>query len=183
MTSTVIYAEDGTVTGVRHAWEFDDMFSTFAVQGLESKQKGVFTREELQPLAEVNVTSLKEYDYFSHAKANGQKTGFSDPVDYHLELKDSILTLHFTLPLKAPIKAKSLELEVYDPSYFIDFSFAEKNAVALKGAPPACKGDLIKPQAMPVETQQRLSQVGPSERIPENLFGSQFVTKIVVKCP
>jgi hypothetical protein len=36
---------------------------------------------------------------------------------------------------------------------------------------------------MPVETQQRLSQVGPSERIPENLFGSQFVTKIVVKCP
>ena len=74
MTSTVLYAPDGTVTGVRHAWTFDDMFSTFATQGLESKQKGVFTREELQPLAEVNVTSLKEYDYFSYAKANGKKT-------------------------------------------------------------------------------------------------------------
>ena len=183
MTSTVIYAADGTVTGVRHAWAFDDMFSTFAVQGLESKQKGVFTREELQPLAEVNVTSLKEYDYFSSAKTNGQKAQFSDPVDYHLELKDAILTLHFTLPLKTPVQAKSLELEVYDPSYFIDFSFAEKDPVALKGAPAACKGDLVKPQAMPAETQQRLSQVGPSERIPENLFGSQFVTKIVVKCP
>ena len=74
MTSTVLYAPDGTVTGVRHAWTFDDMFSTFATQGLESKQKGVFTREELQPLAEVNVTSLKEYEYFSYAKANGKKT-------------------------------------------------------------------------------------------------------------
>lgn len=183
MTSTVIYAEDGTVTGVRHAWAFDDMFSTFAVQGLEAKQKGVFTREELQPLAEVNVTSLKEYDYFSFARANGQKTQFSDPVDYHLELKDKILILHFTLPLKTPVKAKNLELEVYDPSYFIDFSFEEKGAVALKGAPAACKGSLVKPVEMPTETQQRLSQVSPSDKIPENLFGPQFVTKIVVKCP
>ena len=72
-------------TGVRHAWTFDDMFSTFATQGLESKQKGVFTREELQPLAEVNVTSLKEYDFFTYAKANGKKTAFIDPTDYHLE--------------------------------------------------------------------------------------------------
>ena len=107
MTSTVIYAADGTVTGVRHAWTFDDMFSTFAVQGLESKKKGVFTREELQPLAEVNVTSLKEYDYFSYAKANGKKTPFSDPVDYHLELKNELLTLHFTLPLKTPTKGRA----------------------------------------------------------------------------
>jgi ABC-type uncharacterized transport system substrate-binding protein len=183
MTSTVIYAEDGTVTGVRHAWSFDDMFSTFAVQGLETKEKGVFTREELQPLAEVNVTSLKEYDYFSYAKVDGKKTQFSDPVDYHLELKDKLLVLHFTLPLKAPAKAKSLELEVYDPSYFIDFSFEEKDAVALKGAPATCKGNLVKPVQMPVETQQRLSQVGPSEQIPAELFGPQFVAKIVVKCP
>src|SRR6185503_12785932 len=30
MKSTVVYAPDGTVVGVRHAWTFDDMFSTFA---------------------------------------------------------------------------------------------------------------------------------------------------------
>lgn len=33
-----------------------------ATQGLESKQSGAFTREELAPLAKVNVTSLKEHD-------------------------------------------------------------------------------------------------------------------------
>jgi hypothetical protein len=38
------------------------MFSTFAIQGLESKEKGKFTREELAPLAKVNVESLKEYE-------------------------------------------------------------------------------------------------------------------------
>ncbi len=73
MTSEVVYAPDGTIVGVRQAWTFDDMFSTFATQGLESKQKGVFTREELQPLAKVNVESLKEYDYFTYAKAERQE--------------------------------------------------------------------------------------------------------------
>ena len=65
MKSEVVYGADGTATGVRHAWTFDDMFSTFATQGLASKEKGKFTREELAPLAEVNVTSLKEFDYFT----------------------------------------------------------------------------------------------------------------------
>jgi ABC-type uncharacterized transport system substrate-binding protein len=54
--SEVIYAANWSVTGVRYAWTFDNMFSTFAVQGIEPKHKGVFTREELAPLAQVNVT-------------------------------------------------------------------------------------------------------------------------------
>src|SRR5512145_2233873 len=71
--SELVYPPDGSVTGVRHAWTFDDMFSAFATQGLEAKSKGEFTREELAPLAEVNVSSLKEYDFFTHANANGKK--------------------------------------------------------------------------------------------------------------
>src|SRR5689334_15136895 len=94
MKSELIYGTDGAVTGVRHAWTFDDMFSTFATQGLETKQKGVFTREELAPLAEVNVSSLKEYDFFTKARANGKQVKFADPQDYWLEFKDSMLTLH-----------------------------------------------------------------------------------------
>src|SRR5262245_50043415 len=183
MTSTVIYAADGSVTGVRHAWTFDDMFSTFATQGLESKQKGVFTREELQPLAEVNVTSLKEYDYFNYAKTNGKKAQFNDPVDYYLEHKDSLLTLYFTLPLKTPVKAQTIELEVFDPAYFVDFSLADKNPVTLKDAPAGCKLSLGKPQEMSKEMAQRLSQIGPNEQIPENTYGAQFANRISVKCP
>jgi ABC-type uncharacterized transport system substrate-binding protein len=74
MSNELIYAADGSVTGVRYAWTFDDAFSVYALQGLPSKKRGVFTREELAPLAEVNVTSLKEYDYFTFAKADGEKS-------------------------------------------------------------------------------------------------------------
>ena len=43
--SEVVYAPDGTITGVRHAWTFDDMFSTYALQGIETKTKGTYSRE------------------------------------------------------------------------------------------------------------------------------------------
>ena len=40
MKSEVVYAPDGAATGVRHAWTFDDMFSTFATQGLAEQGEG-----------------------------------------------------------------------------------------------------------------------------------------------
>src|SRR5438132_1834522 len=117
--SELVYATDGTITGVRHAWTFDDMFSTYALQGIETKTKGVYSREQLAPLAQVNIESLKEFAYFTFAKADGKKEKFQEPIDYYLEYKDTALTLHFTLPLKAAVKPKQLALEVFDPSYFI----------------------------------------------------------------
>ena len=80
MQTELVYAPDGSITGIRHAWSFDDMFSTFAIQGLESKEKGKFTREELAPLAKVNVDSLKEFDYFTYATADGTKVALTDPT-------------------------------------------------------------------------------------------------------
>jgi ABC-type uncharacterized transport system substrate-binding protein len=124
-TSELIYAPDGSISGVRHAWTFDDMFATYALQGLETKTKGVYSREELAPLAQTNVESLKEYGFFTFARADGKKEKFQEPVDYYLEYKDAALTLHFTLPLKTPVKSKELAVEVFDPSFFIDFGLAK----------------------------------------------------------
>ena len=143
--SELVYAPDGTLTGVRHAWTFDEMFSTFATQGIETKKKGEFTREELKPLAEVNVTSLKEYGYFTYLKVSGKKMPLVDPVDYFLEFKDSALTLHFMLPLKDALKAPGFDVEIFDPDYFVDFTLAEKDPVALVSAPEQCKLTVARP--------------------------------------
>ena len=184
--SELVYAADGTVTGVRHAWTFDDMFSAFALQGIESKKKGEFTREELAPLAEVNVTSLKEYDFFTYAKANGKKVEFEEPpAGYYLDFdpKDTVLTLHFTLPLKAPVKAKDLSLEVYDREFFVDFSFAEKDPVKLVGAPTHCKLSVGRPQEMNAALTRQLSQLAADQRDPSLTIGAEYANKIFVKCP
>ncbi len=184
--SELVYAPDGAITGVRHAWTFDDMFSTFAIQGIESKKKDQFTREELAPLAQVNVDSLKEYDFFTYAKANGKTIELNEPAaGYYLEFdpKDTVLTLYFTLPLKAPVKAKEFTVEVYDREFFVDFSFAEKNPAKLVGAPAHCKLSVINPEQMNADLSARLSSLAADQRDPTLTIGSEFANKIVVKCP
>jgi ABC-type uncharacterized transport system substrate-binding protein len=184
--SELLYAPDGTLKGVRHAWTFDDMFSTFATQGLEAKKKGEFTREELAPLAKVNVESLKEYDFFTYATESGKKIEFNEPLEgYYLvfDPKQTELTLHFELPLKAPVKTKNVNIEVYDREYFVDFSLAEKEPIRLAGAPAQCKLSVGKPQEMGAALSQRLSQLGPDQRDPSLTIGSEFANKIIVTCP
>jgi ABC-type uncharacterized transport system substrate-binding protein len=185
MKSELVYAPDGSATGVRHHWTFDDLFSAYATQGLDAKKKGEFTREELAPLAQVNVESLKDFDYFTFAKANGDKTEFKDPIDYYLgfNAKDTVLTLHFTLPFKTPVMAKDLDVEVYDPSYFVDFSFVEKDAAALVGAPAACKLTVRRPAEMDAAMASRLGQLPADVQLdPSQYLSNQFANKLSVKC-
>jgi ABC-type uncharacterized transport system substrate-binding protein len=184
MKSELLYAPDGTVKGVRHAWTFDDMFSAFATQGIESKKRGVFSREELAPLAKTNVESLRDFEYFTAAKIDGKRVDFLDPPnDYYLEYKDEVLTLYFVLPFKAPVKAQTLAIEVYDPSYFVDFSFAEKDAVSMVAAPAACKALVVRPEQMDAAMQQKLFQMSPDEKLdPSQQLGAQFANRIIVKC-
>jgi ABC-type uncharacterized transport system substrate-binding protein len=181
--SEVVYGAGGTVTAVRHHWTFDEMFSTFATQGLDTDKDGKLSREELKGLAEVNVTSLKEFEYFTFAKGDGKKTTtFNDAADYWLEHQDRVLTLHFTLPLKTPIKAKTLQVEIYDGTYFVDFSLAKSEAAKLVDAPAQCKLATAGPNTAATPNQ------APNEAFFNSLdsssnWGARFATKIVVTCP
>jgi ABC-type uncharacterized transport system substrate-binding protein len=178
--SELIYNTDGAITGIRHTWRFDDMFSTYALQDIQPKTKGVYTREELAPLAQVNVDSLKEFDFFTFAKTarTEPKQEFLDPTDYFLEYKDGSLVLNFTLQLKQPLKTKQLAMEIYDPSYFVAFDLAA-DPVRLTGAPADCKTNVQKPG--------KPSQAPLSEKNFENganaNYGALFTNRISVDCP
>lgn len=183
MHTELVYASDGKITGIRHAWSFDDMFSTFATQGLESKEKGKFTREELAPLAKVNVESLKEFDYFTFATADGKKADLAQPAPgYWLDYADEVLTLNFTLPFKTPVRAKELKIEIYDPTIFVDFSFAKERPAQLVGA-PKCKLDVVLPREMTFAEGKRLSEIPADQPNTTMAWGAQFASKLLVHCP
>jgi len=179
--SKLLYAPDGSITGVRHAWTFDDMFSTYALQGIESKTKGVYSHDELAALAQTNVESLKEFAYFTFAKADGKKQKFLEPIDYFLDYRDGLLTLHFTLPLKTPVKSRELALEVFDPTFFVDFKYAEKDPVTLVGAPAGCQTSFQRPNDGAASAQTLGEQNFMSGE--NSNFGAMFANKIAVACP
>jgi ABC-type uncharacterized transport system substrate-binding protein len=187
MTEELVYAPDGSITGVRHIWTFDDMFSAFATQGIDGKTKGTWTREELAPLAKVNVESLKDYGYFTYAKADGkrQKDAFLEPVDYFLDYdpKEAVLTLHFTLPFKTPVKAKTLELEIYDPEFFIDFGLANDHPVKLVSAPAQCTMSYQKPQDDNFASSTLRLDPNFATSEANRGTGASFSNRISVKCP
>ena len=181
--SVVLYDGKGQVTGVRHAWTFDEMFSAFAVQGLDTDNDKIYSRAELASLAEVNVTSLKEFDYFTFGKVDGKAAMFNDPIDYFLDHANGALTLTFTLPLKTPARAKIFDIDVYDATFFVSFELAKADAAAMQGNPAGCQVSTKGPK--PVD-DQKLSRLGEdffSSLAPTSDFGAQFANKIAVKCP
>ena len=180
----VLFAADGKVSGIRAAWTFDDMYSSFLVQGIGSPGD-ILTEEQLAPLAKTNVESLAEFGYFTVAKAHGKALEFAEPIDYKLhEGADKLITLSFTLPLKRTVAAApAFTLSVYDPTYFVSFELADKDPVALVSAPSGCSASVSKPQALDVADNQKLSEAYFSNMSPGTDFGIKLASRAIVACP
>ena len=180
----LLFAPDGTITGIRAAWTFDDMYSSFVTQGLGEPGK-ILTSEQLAPLAKTNVESLAEFGYFTIGKASGKAVEFGPPTDYSLdENADKLVTLHFTLPLKpSATAARAFTLQVYDPTYFVSFDFDNKDPVALRDAPAGCTANVVKPRPLDAGDNQKLSEAFFSNMSPGMDFGIKLASRAVVACP
>ncbi|MEC9368947.1 MAG: DUF1007 family protein [Pseudomonadota bacterium] len=137
----LVPGKDGKIVAMRNRWTFDEMFSSYAVLGLDTNEDGTYDRKELAELAQVNVSSLKEFDFFTFIRLGEGYAQIKPAEDYWLEYVDSKLVLNFSLPLAEPIDARSkpMVFDIYDPTNFVSFAYGGKDAVTLgKGAPKGC---------------------------------------------
>lgn len=172
------------ITGFRHTWTFDEFYASFAVQGLDKDGDGKYSREELKPLADVNVQSLKEFDFFTHAKVSENGLASKEPVDYWLEYKDSLLTLHFTLPLEKPVPSGqmgSFSFSIYDPAFYVAFSFADEAPVKLaSSAPLPCQPKVGKRDSERAEVT--LGETLGEAFDPSADIGEQYAQTVTLTC-
>ena len=130
--SEIVFGPDKKIVGIRHAWTFDEFYTAMAVQGLDTDKDGTYSKEELQPLAKVNVESLTEFAYFTFvSQGDDQKPlPLKPPVDYWLDYDKSVVTLHFTLPLETPldVSAKQVTVDVFDQVLFRGVRFCQGGA-------------------------------------------------------
>ncbi len=182
--SEVVFAPNGKIIGVRHAWEFDEMYSAFAVQGLGKDGKPP-TREELAPLAKTNVESLAEFEFFTFARQGGAKLKFLEPTEVTLESNEKkIVTLRFLLPLETPVAArKPFSFQVYDPTYFVSFGFEKQNPVTLAKAPSGCSVSAMEPKPLVADESKKLSEAFFQNFSPGADFGVKLATRVIVACP
>jgi ABC-type uncharacterized transport system substrate-binding protein len=184
--SEIILDANKQVTGVRQAWTFDEMYSAMAVQGLDTSGDGTYSEAELKPLTDVNINSLKEFDYFTFVHVGeADALPLKPPENASLDYDKSVLTLRFTLPLDKPLTANSQEVQVdvYDPSFFVAFGFANESPVTLSGpAVKGCTAEVKKPDPEAEEDAKALSEAFFSQLGPNSNFGSQFAQTVTVKC-
>ncbi len=174
------------LTGIRHAWTFDEFYTAMAVQGLDKDGDGTFSAQELKPLAQVNVESLKDFDYFTFVHVGeADNLPLKAPEDYSLDYDKGLLTLHFTLPLEKPLDlaGQDVQVDVYDPSFFVAFGFAKEAPVKLSGsAVKGCSAEIEKPDPETEEDAKALSEAFFSQLGPNSNFGSQFAQTVMLKC-
>lgn len=184
MKSEVLFDKAGKVTGIRHHWTFDDMYSAFVTTGIGVSGTPA-TAEELAPVAKVNVESLSEFEYFTFAKDARGKVEFANPIDYSMtESSDMLATLHFTLPLKIPASAaKVFSFQVYDPTFFVAFEFAKTDNVTLVGAPNGCSVNDFKPPPLSNAESLKLNAAAAENFALDTTFVVRLSDRAVIACP
>ena len=73
-------------------------------------------------------------------------------------------------------------LEVFDPAFFIDFKFVDKDPVQLVGAPANCKMAFQRPDDGSASAQKLNEQTFMNGGDNSN-YGAMFANKITVDCP
>ncbi|MBI1386252.1 MAG: DUF1007 family protein [Rhizobiales bacterium] len=183
--SEVMRDDAGTFTGLRHRWSFDELYTSFAIAGLDADGDGTYTREELHELSKINVDALLGFNYFTFARAGTLDLELTTPTEYHSELQGERLVLIFDLPFKAPVEVapEAFAYQVYDPTYYISFELAEASGVLMSAADPGkCAPTVAEPAD---DTETTLSSLGESdyaELSSSGGFGSRYVPTVHVRC-
>ena len=183
----IVFDSQGRMTAVRNIWRFDPAFSAFASQGLDKNRDGKLSNAELAPLAKTNVESLNYYGFFTRLSVGGRALKLKFPDRYFLHATRHQLTLYYELPLETPARAgPKTVLEIYDPEYFVAFTFVKKDPITLEHAPAGCKAQYHPPHPLDASVMMRLSEIPASQHdLPPALrdAAAGLANLITVECP
>ena len=183
----ILFDAQGRMTHVRNVWRFDRAFSVYASQGLDKDGDGKLSEQELAPLAKTNVNSLKEYAFFTYLTIGKQRIKLAFPDQYFLRVYDGRLTLFFQLPLITPtLPGPDTTLEIYDPEYFVAFTFGKKDPITLYQAPQGCTAQIHPPRQLDAGIIAKLAAIPAEEHdLPPELRDAAvgIANVITLKCP
>jgi len=183
---TIIFDDAGHVAGLRNDWTFDQAFSAWVIQGLDTNGDRVTSQDELQPLADDNASGLGEFGYYTFAGSGDALMQFTPVGDQKMVYDNERVTLTYSLRADEPrAVGTAFELGIYDPEYYVAIGFADASDIVLENAPPACGVTLEPPREMSEELQSRLYALGSDvTELPPDLAAAMRGTQglIVVTC-
>lgn len=188
MQTSVAFNDAGLVMGVDVEWTFDDAYAQVALEGMDKNEDGVYSADELEPLTRENLEALKDYNYFTFMKVDGEKQTAASVINAGQIYSNNQLTLHFTVPLQAPVDPRQHEftVKVYDPEFYIAFDYVTDDPADAAGPMPAGCAIDIKPIPTTAELEQTKSMLATKGKDwkPDDAddFGGMFAQPVSVVC-
>ena len=183
MRSALLFNGVGQITGLRLYWVFDEFYTVFALDGLKEDEDGKPAPDSLRELAELNITNLADYDYFTKLTLEGERLAFGTVTEYESFVWDDRLVLVFTVPLARPVNPQDARLAyaVFDPTYYIEILHVKEDPMLLEGSvPEGCTTELIKPNP-DFETVSLAASLDRTESAGDGL-GVHFAERVILRC-
>lgn len=182
---------EGQVTGVTQTWVFDEMFSSYAKQGLALTESGAPEPAELEQIGRTWIEALADpmSHYFTTIRWRDQEllTASAQRVKVNWESATEQMSLQFELPLVQALSLKGhpLTVAVADPTFYVAYSFDGPDAVTLPAAPATCRAKYEPPRQLDRQTAQRLAAI-PADvmQLPDDLMAitETLQHRVVVTC-
>jgi len=164
-------------------WTMDEMTSADLLYDAGDARPGDEIWKKLA--AEVMANVLGQH-YFTEFWHNGQKVKFLNrPTEYGMSREDHQAVLTFVLPLAQPqpLAGQTYTFSTFDPSYYVDMSYAEDGDVTLPAAlQKKCSLAVHTPEPSE-ETLNFAISLDKDDAPPEDMdLGKQFAQQVTLQC-
>ncbi|MEQ4617759.1 MAG: DUF1007 family protein [Corticimicrobacter sp.] len=181
------FDEQGRLAALEEHWDFDEMFSSYALMGVTKQKGGGYADKTLQEMVGPWMEALGDpiSHYFTRVSLMDRELPTVAPTEYsgRWVADSSQLGLTFTLPLVQPLAlapGQTLEVSIQDPTFFVAYDFTGENPVTgappppsfkpfrLVNAPAGCGVRYVPPRELDWQTMARLAEI-PEDADPESM--------------
>lgn len=182
----VVLGPDRTsIHSLRHLWRFDELFSSTVLMEFDKNSDLTLDDDELKEVASTIFASLADYDYFQLVTVNGKDVHMKAPSHLMAYFDQEQLIVLFESEPPAPIAlAGSINLGVYDPTFYTAIDFTEDASMAVDGLPANCSRSVVRPDpdTAIAENQKTLTEAFFNDPTGTDM-SKIFATKLELNCP
>ncbi|WP_407436058.1 DUF1007 family protein [Lelliottia sp.] len=180
---TEVVADDAQISGLKMRWTMDEITSADLLYDAGNAKPGDEIWKKLA--AEVMANVLGQH-YFTEFWHNGQKVKFLNrPTTYGMERDGQQAVLTFILPLSQPqpLAGQKYTFSTFDPSYYVDMSYAEDRDATLPAALQNRCSIAVHTPSPSDETRNFAIALDKDDAPPEDMdLGKQFAQQVTVQC-
>lgn len=145
----------GRLIAIEQQWQFDEFVSAILLEGMDTIVPGRPPTSVLESESHRIVKDLIPYRYythlsFKHSPANKKTIALPDPASHYLSVSQTdvsekgkprppvnllSLVMRFEFPQPVNITENTLEISVYDPTYYAAFNFSSTKPMTLPKMP------------------------------------------------